>query len=184
MIRGEESAARPRAASYRAWRDACCVALAVTHSCGCLSGGPARGSPLYPSGGAPLALSQVAALDGYVAAVDGRDVTQLAPPFELLPGCHVVHTPERWTAVNSGDVAAVAQTGQLTFALPMRAGHFYQIEARAELQTSISGKLDILGIERDASGRQTRVFGSLKGRAERGACHEAGTRISFEARVM
>src|SRR5689334_14877380 len=44
---------------------------------GCVSSGPVRGSPLYP--GAPRPLDQVATLTGYVAEVDGQDVTPLLP---------------------------------------------------------------------------------------------------------
>lgn len=173
MAQGEEPVVQPRAATDPTWRVVGCVALALTHLPGCVSSGPVRGSALYPSTGAWPAPSEIATLNGYVADVDGRDVTQLVPPFELLPGCHVVHTPERWTAINSGTVAAAAQTGQLTFALPMRAGHFYEIEVRAQVQTSISGRIDILGIESDASGQRTRVFDTLEDQAELDACRKA-----------
>jgi hypothetical protein len=149
-----------------------CVVLLVTQLAACLSSGPLRGSPLYPSTGAPLVPTQIATLSGYVAGVDGRDVSELLQPFELLPGCHVVHTPERWTGMNSGTVAASAQTGTLSFALPMLAGHFYKIDVRPQVQTSISGRIDILAIESDPGGQQTRVFDTPKNPAELEACRK------------
>lgn len=174
MFQGKSIPTRPRPPSVTAWLDVCCVALALISIAACFSSTPVRGAALYPSSGAPLEPSQIATLHGYVADVDGQDVTQLVPPFELLPGCHVVHTPERWTGVNSGTVSAVAQTGRLTFALPTRAGYFYEVEVRAQVQTSISGKIDILAVESDASGQQTRVFDALKNQAELDACRAEG----------
>ncbi len=93
------------------------------------------------------------------------------PPFELLPGCHIVYTPERWGSVTAG-VTATAQTGKRPFALPMRAGHFYKIEVLTQVQTSISGSLEIKGFETDAAGQQTRVFTAVTDAAELEACRK------------
>lgn len=125
---------------------------------------------LYPQqGAAPLPRDQIATLSGHVAEVDGVDVTSLMPPYELLPGCHVVRTPERWGAVGT-DMSMAAQTGMLPFALPMRAGHTYVVEVRSQMQTGISGSLEIRTVETDASGEQTKVFPIMRDRAELDAC--------------
>jgi hypothetical protein len=47
---------------------------------------------------------------------------------------------------------ATAQTGKRPFVFPMRAGHFYRIEVLTQVQTSISGCLEIKGFETDAAG--------------------------------
>jgi hypothetical protein len=114
-------------------------------------------------------LTEVATLSGHVAEVDGRDVTSLAPPYELLPGCHVVRTPEQWGAVGT-TVAQSAQTGKLPFALPMRAGHAYHVEVVTEMQTSIAASLDIHAVETDPSGSRTAVFPVTRDRAQLDAC--------------
>lgn len=152
--------------------DAGYVALASTLlAMGCVSSGPVRGSPLYATSGGVMPLDQVATLNGYVAEVDGQDVSQLMPPFELLPGCHIVSTPERWGSVTAG-ATATAQTGKRPFAFPMRAGHFYRIEVLTQVQTSISGSLEIKGFETDAAGQQTRVFAAVTDAAELEACRK------------
>jgi hypothetical protein len=144
---------------------------------GCVSSGPVRGSPLYPASGGVLPPDQVATLNGYVAEVDGQDVSEQVPPFELLPGCHIVYTPERWGSVTAG-VTATAQTGKRPFAFPMRAGHFYRIEVITQVQTSISGSLEITGFETDAAGQQTRVFTAVTDPAELEACRKGELRAS------
>jgi hypothetical protein len=92
----------------------------------CITSAADRGMPLYPGPG-PLPRDQVAVLGGYVAGVDGRDLSHFsAGLFELLPGCHVVQTPTRWGEVDYAG-GMVATTGTVTFALPMTAGHRYVI---------------------------------------------------------
>jgi hypothetical protein len=174
MIPGEKMGGpwlSPRA--VRVPRDVCRVALAhlaVAHLVvGCVSTGSVRGSPLYP--GAPLPPAQVATLTGYVAEVDGQDVTPLLPPFELLPGCHVVFTPEQWGSVGPTSTVT-SQTGKWAFALPMLAGHFYEIKVIAGEQTAISGTIQIKGIESDAAGDQTRVFEHITNPTELDACRK------------
>lgn len=155
MTLGDGSAART-ACSKMGWllRASCLATLAAA----CVSSGDSRGTALYPqSGGAPLAREQLATLSGHVAEVDGVDVTSLVPPYELLPGCHVVRTPERWGAVGT-DMSMAAQTGMLPFALTMRAGHSYMVEVRTQMQTTIAGSLEIRAVESNATGEQTSVF--------------------------
>ncbi len=150
----------------RAW-----VLTASSLCLACVSSG-ARGSPLYPHSGPPLPLAQVATLSGHVQEVDGQDVSSLVPPFELLPGCHVVRTPERWGSIGVG-MSATAQTGMLPFALPMQAGHFYNIEVQTQIQTTIAGTLEIQAIETNATGQRTKVFPITKDAAELQACGKA-----------
>lgn len=160
-------AVRVRRGGYRA-------ALAVANlGLGCVSSGPVRGSPLYA--GAPLPLDRVATLTGYVAEVDGQDVTPLLPPFELLPGCHVVFTPEQWGSVGP-TTTVTSQTGKRAFALTMRAGHFYKIEVITGEQTTISGTLHIRGFESDVAGEQTRVFEMVTDPTELDACRNGAAR--------
>jgi hypothetical protein len=55
-----------------------------------------RGVPLYPQTEPLPDVSRVALLSGYVRSVDGQNVSARGSVFELLPGCHVVRTPESW----------------------------------------------------------------------------------------
>jgi hypothetical protein len=135
----------------------------------CLANGDSRGTALYPVSERRLPPERVATLSGHVGQVDGRDVSSLTAPFELLPGCHVVLTPSRWGSVGTSGTMT-AQTGVLPFALPMLAGHFYTVEVRAQLDTTIAGKMEVRAIEVDASGQQTRVFAVSRDPAELEAC--------------
>lgn len=123
---------------------------------GCLS--QARGARFYDSN-QPLRTDQVAMLDGYVESVDGVDVWSLARPFELLPGCHVVATPERWSRGSDRGVY-VATTGHRVFALPMRPGCSYLVDLHLtpsmDLATLRTGGLS--ATETCAAGDRTRVF--------------------------
>lgn len=63
---------------------------------------------------------------------------------------------ELGTLANMG--AVVATTPELTFALPMRAGHQYSIELITETLTGPSGNVDVKGFERDAQGKLVQTF--------------------------
>jgi hypothetical protein len=62
---------------------------------GCIARGD-RGTPLYPTADGLREPHELAHLSGYVQAVDGNDVSSKSAPFDLLPGCHVVTTPDKW----------------------------------------------------------------------------------------
>jgi hypothetical protein len=63
-----------------------------------------------------------------------------------------------------------AQHGMRPFALPMQAGHFYNIEVHAQMQTTIGGTIEIQAIETDATGQRTKVFPIARDAAELEAC--------------
>jgi len=140
---------------------------------GCLSGGGARPYRLYPLAPQPLGPEQVSTLAGHVQSVDDKDVSSLGGYFELLPGCHVIVTPSRGWA-SYGKSGSMATTGQLTFALPMRAGHQYRIEIRPG---GIGGRLTVKGYESDLRGNQTREFEQATGPKDIEACHEEAARF-------
>jgi hypothetical protein len=129
--------------------------------------------PLYPATEQPLPRDRIAVLGGYVARVDGRDVLGLGSSFELLPGCHVVETPTRW-GKGGEQGAVVATTGRLVFAVPMRAGHDYEIVV--ELGPPMGppvGTLQIRADESDAAGRVVRSFAPVTSSADIDACRRS-----------
>ncbi len=122
---------------------------------------PTRGHPLYVSA-APLRADQVAVLAGYVARVDGRDVAGLGTT-ELLPGCHVVETPDRWSATGRPAMGAlVATTGPLTFVLPMAGGRRYDVKVDAEMPTGPRGAAAIYALESRQDGTPLRRIGFIR----------------------
>jgi len=132
---------------------------------------PDRGTPLYDTA-EPLQRHQVAVLSGYVRYVDGKEVSALPSPYELLPGCHVVGTPSSWgKGTQSG--AIVAHTGMLQFALPMKAGHRYSIRVQASPMTGPTGPLTIAACESDAERNIVSTFGPVSDAADLAGCGEA-----------
>ncbi len=116
-----------------------------------------RGKPLYAVPAQPLARSQVAVIGGYVGEVDGRDVSEETGPFEVLPGCHVVRTLAQWGA-QEADGELIAETGRVPFALPMKAGHYYELKVLTSGPSAPSGTYTIEAIETDPQGRSGRIF--------------------------
>src|SRR5436190_21621245 len=96
---------------------------------GCLAG-QGRGYALYPATSTPRKPEEVAHLTGYVQRVDGKDVTEHGHSFELLPGCHMVVTPQEWGNVSAASGGISWKTGHLTFALPMKADRQYLIDVQ------------------------------------------------------
>jgi hypothetical protein len=140
---------------------------------GCITDG-GKVHALYVSD-TPLPPERLATLAGYVARVDGRDVSSLgAGAFELLPGCHLVETPTRW-GKGSERGAVVATTGRLTFALPMRAGHSYVIDVEVGPLTAPTGSLWIRATETDASGERTGTFTPASSQDDIDACERCAS---------
>jgi len=156
------------------------LAVAVA---GCLAGPPGgRGSPLYPIGPSQPSRTEVAMLDyrrpggsapvvgspSFIRSVDGRDVSTMTAPFELLPGCHVVETAGR--QVTAGK--AGGYTGDLdphVFPLRMRAGHEYTVVEETEPGGGFAN-ISVRAIERDPAGKQTREIPAATGDSEVQAC--------------
>jgi len=120
---------------------------------GCFTSG--RGYQLYAG---PLAdSSAVAKLTGHVRVVDGKNVTKYGRNFELMPGCHVVTTPSNWGGVGeSGGV--VANTGPITYAIRMLAGHSYSIEVKPAGSAGSIQNVRIIAKEKDPTGKVTDTF--------------------------
>ena len=129
-----------------------------------------RGTPLYPTAGGLREPHELAHLSGYVQAVDGKDVSSKSAPFDLLPGCHVVTTPEKWGKAELGGGAVTATTGRLNFVVRMRAGFHYAIRINTPHTNQPSGTLTIGGYEKDADGNTTGRFGPTTDAAEIEAC--------------
>jgi hypothetical protein len=122
---------------------------------GCAGGG-SRGEPLYPTPNGPLPREQVALVGGYVAAVDGHDITGHGL-VEVLPGCHVVTTPKKWGSVGAMSGMTIT-TGRLVYAIPMKAGYRYTIDlGGGELHTP-TGQIQIVAYEQDPAGNTTGEF--------------------------
>jgi hypothetical protein len=150
---------------------------------GCLAG-PAggRGSPLYPVGPSPPSPADVATLDyrrpsgsapvvgspSFIRAVDGRNVSAMTAPFELLPGCHVVETAGR--EVTAGKLGGfTGDLGPHVFPFRMRAGHEYTVVEEAEPVSGFA-TISVHATERDAAGRQTQEIPASTGDADLQAC--------------
>jgi hypothetical protein len=127
-----------------------------------------RGYPLYTAA-SPLGPDEVATLGGYVARVDGRDVSALGGAFELRPGCHVVQTPRNWGSGNQYG-AVSATTGTVTFALPMVAGRHYLVVTDADTTVRPTGGVSVRADETTTSGDPLRSIAPAKTAQEIDAC--------------
>jgi hypothetical protein len=132
------------------------VVLTMIYAGACITG-TRRGYPLYPH--PPLMEQQrVAFLTGYIHDVDGKDVSQHGRSFDLLPGCHIVGTPEKGGTMDS-TAGVVITTGSRKFAIPMKAAHSYVIEVGSPTAFSgITGPASLSGREIDEAGKTTRRF--------------------------
>lgn len=152
----------PPGPGVRALRQVFEIAAATLALGGCIAPPPAY--PLYRETAPPLGPRQIAQLRGYVRLVDGRDVSGHGAAFELLPGCQLVGTPSLWS--RGGDKGAtVMNTGELTFALPMRAGYRYLVEAGIgqAYRSGAVGHGGVVAYELDAGGNTTRTFAPAAG---------------------
>lgn len=146
------------------------MTLALSASA-CLSGPGPRPDRLYPTPPQPLAPDQVSTLTGYVQFVDDRDVSELGGYFELLPGCHIIGTPSHMSApFPSTRSVGTMTTGRWTFALPMSAGHQYQISVI--MPTARTVPLTIKAYETDLRGHKTREFERVASAKDVEACKE------------
>jgi hypothetical protein len=149
-------------------------------ACGCLAAPAAeRGVPLYAAGPAPLPPGQVAILNirvpegtwlgtgsrPHIKSVDGRDVTAQWPPFELLPGCHVVETVGPWTAAHGTDSNRRDGWARV-FALRMRAGLTYTVL----MDDLVYPYVSVRAVVWDPVGAQEREIPAARGDADVEAC--------------
>jgi hypothetical protein len=147
------------------------MALALS-AVSCLSGAAVRPDRLYPPAPQPLGPQQISTLAGYVQFVDDKDVSSLGGYFELLPGCHVIGTPLHMGVPTPGRTSVgTFTTGRLTFALPMKAGHQYRIEAILGVTP-----FTIKGYESDLRGNKTREFERATSQKDIEACKEEAAR--------
>jgi hypothetical protein len=123
---------------------------------GCI-GGQQTAVALYD--GSPAPRDQVARLSGYVRYVDGVDVSERGTLFELLPGCHLVGTPQTWSRGDALSGSVAMNTGRIVFALVMRRAHHYEIEVGVVRGSGPTGRGWVKAVERDSSGTTTGTFG-------------------------
>jgi hypothetical protein len=110
-------------------------------------------------------------LNGYVAEVDGEDVSDETGSFELLPGCHVVRTPAEW-AVHDAESVMMAETGVVPFALSMKGGHSYDIKVKTSGPTAPVGTFVVEAVETDPAGNPARTFAPAPTQDDLDACEE------------
>jgi hypothetical protein len=147
------------------------VLLALTGAgCGL---GDVQPVPLYDAGNR-RSPDQVATLGGYVASVDGRDVSALGGAFELLPGCHIVTTPTHWGNMSTNSGVSVT-TGAVTFAVSMQAGHRYSIVSASDQNGAPTFRVTIRMDEANLAGEFIGSFAPVKTSAELEACRRAQT---------
>ena len=147
----------------------------VLSAAGCISGAGVRPYRLYPAGPQPLGPKQVSTLalnaDTRTQLVDDKDVSSLGGYFELLPGCHVISIPSPSPSrYNVG-----ATTSRWTFALPMRAGHQYQVRGNA-LGKVATERFTIRVYESDLGGKETRAFEHAESPTDIEACKQEAAR--------
>ena len=150
------------------------AALAVSSVLPSCIGGQQTAVALYD--GDPAPSSEVARLSGYVRYVDGVDVATRGSVFELLPGCHLVGTPDSWGRSEASYGAAVVNTGRLDFALVMRPAHHYAIEVDTDHATGPTGRAWVMAVERDPSGKITKTFGPVQNEEDAERCLAAAPR--------
>lgn len=140
------------------------AAWASASGCAHFQGGP---RPLYP--GPALPPGETALLSGYIAKVDGVDVSSLGGPFSLLPGCHVVVTRDK---LGDGSPSGAWRNvmAPMTFALRMQAGRSYEIQARRQGSGSETSNLKMRAVELDAQGNKLAEVTASHGRADIEAC--------------
>lgn len=151
----------------------------VLSTAGCISGAGVRPYRLYPAGPQPLGPEQVSTLalnpDPRRQLVDDKDVSSLGGYFELVPGCHIISVPSPSPSrYNVGGT-----TPRWTFALPMRAGHQYQVRGNAfgKLATE---RFTIRVYESDLGGKETRAFEHAEGPNDIEACKQEAARTLAE----
>jgi hypothetical protein len=133
---------------------------------GCIGSGSSSWYRLHER---QLPASEVVRVSGYVRFVDGRDLADRGRAFELLPGCHVIGTPEKW-GESSLDAAIVATTGVVLFALVMEAGHHYEIDVRSEGMAGPVKTLRVEARETDDNGKLVGRFAPTQNQADIDAC--------------
>jgi hypothetical protein len=120
---------------------------------GCL--GTGRGYQLYA--GPRADASAVAKLTGHVWTVDGKNILRRGHDFELLPGCHVIATPQTWGGVGERG-GVVANTAGIVYSINMLAGHSYIIEVKPSGSAGSIQNVRISAKEKDATGKITDTF--------------------------
>jgi hypothetical protein len=119
---------------------------------GCASTSAERGLALYSGAQAPP--EQVATLDGPIATVDGRDVSDKGSLFELRPGCHVITTKtdfvERNVRINIGGI--MSHHPRETFVLTMQGGVSYLIMNRTQELDGMSARPWLIARATDPAG--------------------------------
>lgn len=131
------------------------VVAALSGACATVE---AVGTPLYPPQVPAPGAAEVAVLTGYVRYVDEVRVASRGGTFRLLPGCHLVRTPPSWGRAEGTHGAVVVKTGEIPFALPMRAGHTYVIEVVVDPVATVMVEAELRAVERDPEGTVTRRF--------------------------
>ncbi|MGC4066438.1 MAG: hypothetical protein QM784_17760 [Polyangiaceae bacterium] len=152
----------------------CAAVIAALLHCSCVTSTP-QTHRFYV--GAQRPPTTVARLSGYVRYIDGVDVSKLSGQFELLPGCHVVHTPPHWSRGDSTG-AVVANTGVIPFAIPMRPHHSYVIVVDGATPTGPMSRFVIRAEERDSRGMLTSTFGPTRDESELYRCEQLANAYS------
>jgi len=104
---------------------------------------------------------------GYVQYVDGHDVSELGKAFDLLPGCHVVGTPEKYGEGDDSGGATVVTTGTVGYAVMMKKGHDYVFEVRLDETTMMAY---LVAVERGPDGTPLRNLPPAQSVAELNGC--------------
>jgi hypothetical protein len=132
--------------------------------------------PLYEGDVRPAA--EVAKLSGPIAKVDGVDVSHMGSLFALLPGCHIVELP---TQLGEGTTSGAwsVNIGHVSYALAMKAGHFYVINTELLPGSSAStgnasvGGVKVTAAERDADGKVIAKLAKVRSKADIESCQAA-----------
>ncbi len=116
-----------------------------------------RAEPLYPVEGTRLTRESVAEVGGYVLQIDDQRVSE-GKMYEVLPGCHVIRTPERWASKDSSAIVS-ARTGQRKFSIDAKPGYTYVVELDVRfIGGGSTGSSTLKVIETAADGKKTPDF--------------------------
>ena len=152
------------------------LALGVALTSGCIAPNE-RGEPLYPVKDARPPREEVAQLGGYIRLVDGQRVDE-DKTFELLPGCHVIQTPEHWGRVDSSSGGVLVDTGHRIFALLMKPGHRYHVDVSVKMMGGSTGSAAVEATEEAPGGRKKQIFYPAQTTADIAACKEAAPPVT------
>jgi hypothetical protein len=105
---------------------------------GCITHTAANAYPLYPDPETPRSNDEIGILNGPIAVVDGRDVSDHGRTFALAPGCHSFRLLAK-DGNGKANGAYIITLPQQTVTFWVRPRHFYAIDIKLRPATGEIG---------------------------------------------